>query len=209
MQIQEQKYELLRGIFNEIGAIFIFENYFGTDLAEEKEDELIRLISSHTYSIKEYKSASIEKTRALIQDIFPDKPQSSNQKLDIWILAKFGYKYCRMCDTVKLLTDFTLNKSKAGGLNVQCKLCQKEQTAKTQPARQAKYRAAGLRAIVPWSDLEEISKYYSKCPEGYQVDHIVPLQGNNVSGLHVINNLQYLTKEDNLKKHNKYIAGGR
>ena len=206
MQIQEQKYELLRGIFNEIGAIFIFEKYFGTDLADKKETELLQLISSYTYSIDTFSGITPNRLRLLVKEVFPDKPQGSNQKLDIWILAKFGYKYCRMCDTVKTLLDFTLNKSKAGGLNVQCKVCQKKQTAKTQPARQAKYKAAGLRAIVPWSDLEKISEYYSKCPDGYQVDHIVPLQGVSVSGLHVLDNLQYLTKEDNLKKHNKFIA---
>lgn len=51
---------------------------------------------------------------------------------------------------------------------------------------------------------EGIRKFYKECPEGMVVDHIIPLQGKQVSGLHVIWNLQYLTPQQNMSKGNKY-----
>ena len=38
----------------------------------------------------------------------------------------------------------------------------------------------------------------------HHVDHIIPLQGKNVSGLHVFSNLRVILGEDNVKKSNKY-----
>ena len=38
----------------------------------------------------------------------------------------------------------------------------------------------------------------------HHVDHIIPLQGKNVSGLHVFSNLRVIPGEENVKKSNKY-----
>jgi hypothetical protein len=39
----------------------------------------------------------------------------------------------------------------------------------------------------------------------YAVDHVVPLQGEDVCGLHVPWNLRVITQDDNLKKSNKLV----
>lgn len=55
-----------------------------------------------------------------------------------------------------------------------------------------------------WADLDAIKEIYVKCPDGHHVDHVIPLRGTLVSGLHVENNLQYLTPEENMKKGNRF-----
>jgi hypothetical protein len=71
-------------------------------------------------------------------------------------------------------------------------------------AIKAKRRATLLKATPVWVSLKEIERIYEGCPENYHVDHIVPLLGKSVCGLHVPWNLQYLSATDNLRKGNRY-----
>lgn len=71
----------------------------------------------------------------------------------------------------------------------------------------AKYRANILKRTPKWLTFEqhfEIFTCYRFCPPNNQVDHIIPLCGKLVSGLHVPWNLQHLTKEENFVKLNRF-----
>lgn len=67
-----------------------------------------------------------------------------------------------------------------------------------------KYRMTKKRQMPKWANVEKILEIYANKPTGYEVDHIIPLRGKLVSGLHVENNLQYLTKQQNGSKNNIY-----
>jgi hypothetical protein len=77
----------------------------------------------------------------------------------------------------------------------------------------AKYRATKLQRTPPWLTKEhqlQIEGFYLLAKEmekqlggKYDVDHIEPLNGDEVSGLHAPWNLQVLPKSANIKKSNK------
>lgn len=73
------------------------------------------------------------------------------------------------------------------------------------------YYAARARATPTWADLDAIEAIYAECRaiskrtgKKHQVDHIVPLRGKEVCGLHVPDNLQILLKSENRSKSNRY-----
>lgn len=78
----------------------------------------------------------------------------------------------------------------------------------------AKRRSRKLRACPLWltqEQLDEIEVFYKTAKRLFKetgiphhVDHIVPLQGKKVSGLHVPWNLQVLTASENSRKNNRY-----
>lgn len=78
----------------------------------------------------------------------------------------------------------------------------------------ARRRAAVLQRTPAWADQTKIESFYEKArllteQTGieHHVDHIIPLQGKTVSGLHVDTNLQILSAADNRSKSNRFQPG--
>ena len=75
----------------------------------------------------------------------------------------------------------------------------------------ARRRVAKLKRTPPWANQDAIRMVYLKAREmtaqtgmQHHVDHIIPLQGVLVSGLHVETNLQVLPWRENIQKRNVY-----
>lgn len=78
-------------------------------------------------------------------------------------------------------------------------------------AMSAKRRAAIFKATPVWVDYEAIAAIYEQSQElsnitgiEHHVDHYYPINGKTVCGLHVAENLQVITKQENLDKGNKH-----
>lgn len=78
-------------------------------------------------------------------------------------------------------------------------------------ARQNKRRTAKMKRTPLWADLEAIAVFYTEAAqrraagEMVEVDHVIPLQGEAVSGLHVPGNLQILAMSANRAKANIFL----
>lgn len=72
-----------------------------------------------------------------------------------------------------------------------------------------------IRRTPAWADHQEIDRIYAECARisletgvQHHVDHIIPLNGELVSGLHVPENLQVLAAIENIKKGNRHAERG-
>lgn len=77
-------------------------------------------------------------------------------------------------------------------------------------AKTVQYKLAKINRTPPWADLDAIRAISVECArrraagENVVVDHIVPLRGKYVSGLHVHQNLRIIPHDENARKGNKF-----
>lgn len=158
--------------------------------------------------------------KAFRKKLIPNKPIKDRSYIK-YLLHEVEHRRCIVCNHIKHENYFYKDKSDIYGLCVRCISCElaRDRNKELQKcssklhyinnkdyykARNALARERLKQATPRWADIEYIRKIYLECPSGYHVDHIIPLKGELVCGLHVENNLQYLTAEDNLKKSNTY-----
>lgn len=79
-------------------------------------------------------------------------------------------------------------------------------------AHASEQRAKKLKRYASWSNRRLIAKFYrlaqrltSETGIKHEVDHIIPLLGEFVSGLHVETNLQVIPKKENREKSHHYM----
>lgn len=116
-------------------------------------------------------------------------------------------KECSICKIIKSKDNFGIRNGNLDGLTYDCLDCNKINLKIKYYKNKSSQRTSHFkrRQRTPkWANLTKIKEIYNNCPEGYQVDHIIPMNNDLVCGLHVENNLQYLTISDNAKKHNKF-----
>ena len=70
--------------------------------------------------------------------------------------------------------------------------------SKRDATRKGKFKESSMD--LEWNEKKLIGRFYKNCPQGYEVDHIIPISRG---GKHCLSNLQYLTKEENRKKSAK------
>jgi hypothetical protein len=131
-------------------------------------------------------------------------------------------RQCPKCKETKPLSDYNKDKYQKNGLKTYCKICHsayawnwQQLNTDKQNAIVAKRRAAKLNRMLKWGKEHlkpEIDNWYRRAKlatifmgEKYEVDHIEPLQGKDVSGLHVPWNLTLLTKPENTSKGNRRV----
>lgn len=147
-------------------------------------------------------------------------------------IKQLHMKRCSKCKSIKPLAEFHQCKSKKDGLRTQCKSCRSilnrnyydinkdkisssvRDWAKRNPGKVvAKKRNRRIRernAFPSWANHNAIDDIYRDMKEfrdyglDVVVDHIIPLKGKLVCGLHVENNLTLKLRSYNARKSNKF-----
>ena len=95
------------------------------------------------------------------------------------------------------------DKANAEKIAAQRKAYNKE-NPEVQRSISAKRRAAKLQQTPVWYCHSDCVAIYKEAKPGLHIDHIIPLRGENVSGLHWHHNLQLLPATENMSKSNKF-----
>lgn len=140
---------------------------------------------------KKYRESHPDRVAAQYRNWRVNNPDKVKKKNDAWQTANWD-KYLNISSGWK-----KKNRAHVNAKAKQRKLSQSQRTPKW----------------LTEQDLVDIKKFYVLADEltkaygfPWHVDHIVPLNGRNVSGLHVVTNLQVIPGSENSRKGNRYYG---
>lgn len=128
-----------------------------------------------------------------------------------YFLSLISYKYCSSCKEAHPTSEFSNNSSTDDGLQANCNSCRSTLNSGYYNNNKSSFihknnlrRANKLQATPIWANLDKIKDIYDNCPEGFHVDHVIPLNNDLVCGLHCELNLMPIPAKENLSKSNKF-----
>lgn len=181
-----------------------------------KKDELLAALTQFEELPALYLKRNTVSFNVLLKKIF-QLSKSSSISYQNYLLYLYTHKQCNKCSCILPHNKFFVDNQRWDKLTYYCKACSKEYS-KTNidnvRLTKKKYKNSILDNTPIWlteTMLFDINLLYKEAQrltratgEQYDVDHIVPLKGTDVCGLHVPWNLQVLSHKDNMKKSNKY-----
>lgn len=152
-------------------------------------------------TIRKWQEANPEKVKLASRTWYSGNPEKARKKTKEWHSANRE-------KSREMSRSYRLHNSEK--LNALTRAWQVSNPAKKN-AINAKRRAAKRNATPAWANSDEILVLYEEATRlsaetgvAHHVDHIIPLQGKDVCGLHLACNLQVITAAENLAKKNSY-----
>lgn len=203
-EIAFKKYNISYG--NIVSALLLSNNMF----------ECSNILNLPEYSITGFIRRSLKKE-------LPEKQGKGSWR--VTLLYSIGCAQCPTCSTIFKISEH--NKFKIAKGSYYCSDCINKRSVEYRKnnissirayhknyynnnkpyffEKSKRYRLDKESRVPLWANIDKLKEIYDNCPKGYHVDHIIPLHGKYVSGLHVENNLQYLLAKENIEKSNKFV----
>lgn len=189
-----------------VSADYVVQKKFGKIPEMTATIVVSRLLSSGNINVlnvfPEVSHATIKK---ILRNTFGNVDLSGSKTWYLHALSLISKTRCNKCNSIVNKDSFNTNRWV-------CNLCVSEVNSEYYRNNKAAALARKLKrenqirlATPSWANIAAMNDFYSKCPQGYEVDHWAPIQGSNVCGLHTLENLQYLPIAENRAKHNKFI----